>query len=189
MTRMPIRLITFGLTFGLGLGAMQAQDLSQLAKKTREDRLKTMQQKSVRVWNNDNIPKAPAREGPTAAGGMSPATPVTLPAVLRDEPPPTEATESETASLDSMRDKIRADQQQLKSLEERLRLEEDELSLMQVQQASELAPSVQSELSGKIQTKTAEVAAQRQAIEKAKKDLEAAEKEFKASGGTLEEKK
>lgn len=190
MKRMTNVLTLFGLILVLGLAPLQAQDLSQLAKKTREGRLKTMQQKSVRVWSNDNIPKAPAREGPTAAAGMSPVTlPATI-AVTAEEPPMTPAgAESEAAALDSTRDKIKQDQQKIKGLEERLRLEEDELSMLQIQQANELTPSVQSELSQKILAKNAEIASQRQGIEKARKDLEAATKEFKAIGGSLEEQK
>lgn len=190
MKRMTNFLTLFGLILALGLAPMQAQDLSQLAKKTRETRLKTMQQKSVRVWNNDNMPKAPAREGPTAAAGMSPVTlPAPIPVMPEGPSPPTGNAEPEGAALDSTRDKIKQDQQKIKGLEERLRLEEDELSMLQIQQANELTPSVQSELSQKIQAKNAEIASQRQTIEKAQKDLETAKKEFKAIGGSLEEQK
>lgn len=183
-------LIILGLAVAISLTTAQAQDLAQLAKKTREERMKAMQQRSVRVWNNDNIPKHPAGAGPTAAGGMAPVAPVTSPSALPAEPPPIDAgAESDAAALDSMRDKIKAGQQNLQGLEESLRLAEDELSLLQVQQASELAPETQSTLATQIKDKNAAVSGLRQEIDKAKKDLEGLKNDFKAQGGTLEEKK
>ena len=72
MKRMLSRTVMLGFSGLLAGGMLFGQDLAQLAKKTRQQSLKTKQQQSVRVWNNDNIPKAPARGGPTAAAGMSP---------------------------------------------------------------------------------------------------------------------
>jgi len=47
--------------------------LGDLARQQRTRRMKVMQERSVRVWSNDNIPRRPAGEGPTAAAGMTPA--------------------------------------------------------------------------------------------------------------------
>lgn len=168
----------------------QAQDLGKLATKTREQRMKTMQQKSVRIFNNDNMPKRPASEGPTAAAGMAPAPPQgTAAGAEFNETPPVEPPPSDTSEVDSMRDQIKKDGQSIKAMEERLRLAEDELSLMQVQQASELSPDTQAALGPQIKDKTSAVAALRQEIADAKKKLEKLEKDFKTQGGTLEEKK
>jgi len=165
---------------------MGAQDLSQLAKKTRENRLKTMQQKSVRVWNNDNMPKAPAQGGPTAAGGMSAVTPSPNPASLTNELPPPEDMASE---MDAVKDQAKGATQNVKSIEERLHLAEDELSLLEVQQASELSSTTQAEITRKVAAKKSEVQSQKQALEKAKEELENAEKALENIGGSLEEEK
>ena len=181
----------FAVSISLAAGIVRAQDLSQLAKKTREQRMKVMQQKSVRIWNNDNLPKRPAGEGPTAAGAMSAAPPPNYPGALEPEaPPPPEPQEStEAADLDSMRAQIKQDRQSVEGLEERLRLAEDELSLLQVQQASELSPDTQSALAAQIKDKNTAVSGLRQDVDKAKKEIEKLEKDFNSQGGTLEEKK
>jgi peptidoglycan hydrolase CwlO-like protein len=88
-----------------------------------------------------------------------------------------------------MRDQIKQGRQAVKGLEERRRLAEDELSLLQVQQASELSPDTQSSLAAQIKDKNVAVSGLRQDIDKAKKEIEKLEKDFKAQGGTLEEKK
>ena len=191
MKRVLFGLAIFVVSFSIASGTARAQDLSQLAKKTREQRMKVMQQKSVRIWNNDNLPQRPAGEGPTAAAGMSAAPPPNNPGAMEPEaPPPPEPPESpEAADLDSMRDQIKQGRQSVKGLEERRRLAEDELSLLQVQQASELSPDTQSSLATQIKDKNVAVSGLRQDIEKAKKENEKIEKDFKAQGGTLEEKK
>lgn len=184
-------MLIFAVSLSIAGGIAQAQDLSQLAKKTREQRMKVMQQKSVRIWNNDNLPQRPAGEGPTAAAGMSSTPPPNYPEAMEPEaPPPPEPNESAEASdLEAMRAQMKQGRQGLKSLEERLRLAEDELSLLQVQQASELSPDTQSALATQIKDKNAAVSGLRQDIDKAKKETEKLEKDFKAQGGTLEEKK
>jgi hypothetical protein len=138
------------------------------------------------------MPKKPANEGPTAAGGMSSsAPPPNYPGAFEAEPPPTPDPEppGEGPDLDSLRGELKQKRAGMKGMEDRLRLAEDELSLLQVQQASELSPETQAALAPQIQGKRTTVAALRGDIEKAKKEIEKLEKEFKTLGGTLEEKK
>jgi hypothetical protein len=191
MKRVCFAFFVFAVSISLAAGIVRAQDLSQLAKKTREQRMKVMQQKSVRIWNNDNLPKRPAGEGPTAAAGMSVTPPPNYPGTMEPEaPPPPELQESpEAADLDAMRAQIKQGRQNVKSLEERLRLAEDELSLLQVQQASELSPDTQTALATQIKDKNAAVSGLRQDIDKAKKETEKLEKDFKEQGGSMEVKK
>ena len=66
-------LAAFGISWLLGSNLASAQTLGDLARATRDKRMKVMQQKSVRIWTNDNMPRRPAGEGPTASTGMSPA--------------------------------------------------------------------------------------------------------------------
>jgi hypothetical protein len=77
---MKSRVLAFGLLVFWTAGAALAQDsaspapsLADLARRERANRLKIKMQHSVRVWNNDNMPRQPAGKGPTAAAGMSPA--------------------------------------------------------------------------------------------------------------------
>src|SRR5262245_27752237 len=126
------------------------QDLAALANKTKADRMKTKMQRSVRVWTNDNMPKRPAGEGPTAAGGMS-VTPSAAHSGDTPEPPPEPPqneppAEADAAAINDLRSQIKQAKEHLAGLEERQRLSEDELNLLMVQQASELAPDTQATL-------------------------------------------
>lgn len=191
MKRTLLALIILALAAAIGIAPAPAQDLTKLAKKTREDRLKVKQQKSVRIFNNENMPKPPAGEGPTAAADMlaSPPTESLEATHPESSPPPEPGDPDAAAAMESMRGQIKQTQQKLKALEGRLRLAEDELSLIQLQQASELSPDTQTAVSAKVKERSAEVAAQKQEIEKARKEVEKLEKDLKALGGTLEVKK
>ncbi len=186
-----IYLLAVSVLFVFALAPAPAQDLSKLANKTRDERLKVKMQKSVRVWTNDNMPKRPAGEGPTAAAGIG-ATPP--PPGTETGPPttpvePGEGPDEDASAVEGLRTQIKQIRERLTASEERQRLAEDELSLLQVQQATELAPDTQSELAAKVRAKNAAIDSRRQEIEKAKKDIEKLEKEFVAAGGTLEDKK
>lgn len=71
-------------------GTGEKASLADLARQQRAKRMKVMQERSVRIWTNDNMPKQPPSTGPTAAAGMSaaPSAPATEPG----------QTESSTAS-------------------------------------------------------------------------------------------
>jgi DNA repair exonuclease SbcCD ATPase subunit len=179
------------MAFMLPALAASAQDLAKLAKQSREQRMKVMKERSVRVYTNDNLPRRPAGEGLTAAGGMAAAPPALSDEQRREfeHPPEAEPDQSDQPDLDAMRDQLEQSRANLKGLEERLGLAEDELNLLRIQQASELAPDTQATLAAKIKDKSASVASLKQEIEKAKKEIEKAEKELKAAGGSLEGKK
>jgi len=91
---MTIRFVALGVALLWAASAILAQEsagrptsLGELARQERARRMKVMQEKSVRLWSNENIPRRPAGEGLTAAAGIS-ATP-TAPA---PEAAPTDAT-------------------------------------------------------------------------------------------------
>ena len=181
------RAFLIALVLVCGVSLARAQSLGDVARATRENRQKVMQQKSVRTWSNDNIPKAPPSSGPTAAAGMS-----------AEPPPPAQTTPAietpgeSSAPADAGADKKKSReywQQQFKSAREKFaaddeqqRLSEDELSLLQIQQARELTPETQTQLESSIKAKTADVEAKRAQAAKTKKALDDVEKEFRASG-------
>ena len=189
MKRHLFCLTILALTAAIGLAPAQVQDLAQLAKKTREERMKVKQQHSVRIWNNDNMPKRPAGEGPTAAAGMSSSPPAESPSAVVTEPSPESSEASDAAAIDALRDQIKQARQSLKGKQEQLSLAQDELNLLQVQQASELAPETQATLTAQLKDKHAAISGLHQEIDKTKKDIEGLEKNLKAQGGTLEEEK
>ncbi|MGH7248746.1 MAG: hypothetical protein ACREH9_11625, partial [Pseudomonadota bacterium] len=67
---------------------------------------------------------------------------------------------------------------------EEQQLAEDELTLLQSQQARELAAGTTGEAAAKIADKKAEVDSKREATEKAQKELDDLEKKFEQSGAT-----
>lgn len=194
MNTILLHVLALGFAAALVFPPAMAQDLGKLANKTKDERLKLKMARSVRVWTNDNMPKRPASEGPTAAAGMSATPPPNYPGSTEPEPPPTpdpveSSEESDAATIESLRGQIKQAKQSLAGLEERQRLAEDELSLLQVQQASELAPETQATLTPKISEKKQAISTRRQDMEKIRKEIEKLEKELKALGGTIEEKK
>jgi hypothetical protein len=70
----------------------------------------------------------------------------------------------------------------LTKAEEEQQVVQDELQLLQIQQARELSPDVQSELNDKISAKNAELEAKKAVTLKTQTALEDLEKEFTDSG-------
>jgi ribonuclease HII len=70
----------------------------------------------------------------------------------------------------------------LADAKERQQLAENELNLLQIQDARELDPATKAELAEKIKAKENEVPQTRAATEEAQKNLENLQNEFKASG-------
>jgi len=169
-----------------GISLARAQSLGDVARASREKRQKVMQQKSVRTWNNENIPKAPPSSGPTAAAGMSDAPPPAPAATSTETITPASSTPATGADKKKSREYW---QQQFKLArgkftadEEQQRLSEDELSLLQIQQARELAPETQTQLESAVKSKTADLDAKRAQAAKTRKAVDDLEKEFRESG-------
>ncbi|MGA2630720.1 MAG: hypothetical protein ABSG54_10955 [Terriglobia bacterium] len=181
------RAFLIALVLVCGVSLARAQSLGDVARATRENRQKVMQQKSVRTWSNDNIPKAPPSSGPTAAAGMSAEPPPpaqTTPAV---ETPgassaPADAGADKKKSREYWQQQFKVAREKYAADDEQQRLSEDELSLLQIQQARELTPETQTQLESSIKAKTADVEAKRAQAAKTKKALDDVEKEFRDSG-------
>jgi hypothetical protein len=180
----------FLLLFGLGAALLFTasllcpQSLGDFARAERAKRAKEAK-KPVRIVTNDNLPPRPPGEGLTAASSMSVAPPAEQMSPLPSEPtsPVPEAQGGDKQKTrEYWQEQFRSLRKQLADNEEQQRLVEDELSLLQIQQARELSPDVQSQLEAQIRSKNGEVEAKRAATAKTREKLDDLEKAFKESG-------
>ncbi len=131
---MKLKLVALGLVLAWTAGSVFAQDsggagesLADLARKERENRLKIKMARSVRVWNNDNMPRRPAGEGQTAARGMSPVP-------IASEPAPSSLAGA-TSSPESGAHDEKYYRAQMAELREKLELHKSQLAVLQQKQA------------------------------------------------------
>jgi hypothetical protein len=174
-----------GLILLLLASLVAAQSLGDLARQQREKQAKEGK-KPVKVFTNDDFPASPPAEAakpaepataePAAPPGETPAAP------QPEEPKP----EDKQKTREYWQGHFRAARQKIAAAQEQQGLSEDELSLLQLQQARELNPDAQSNLEAQVKTKQAEVDDRRAQTAKAQKDLEDLEKEFKESGAPEE---
>jgi hypothetical protein len=186
MKRKRLILAGVGLIALLVASLASAQSLGDLARQERAKRAKQTK-KPAKVYTNENMPARPPGEGPTAANTMS------------NEPPPEQASaatvpipgapeiksddkEDKQGSKELWQSRFKAAKQRVATDEDAQRLSEDELGLLQIQQARELDPDTLKDLEAKIKDKSADVEAKRAQTAKSKKAVEALEKEFKESG-------
>jgi len=184
----------------LPLLAMPQQSLGDLARQLRQQQLKAGL-KTTKVYTNDNLPARPPDETRAAASGM-PSTPALSPSdKAPTEPDSSHATgqtgkapetgqaaheaekpENTKGTKEYWQSRFKSARARLADAEERQQLAEDELNLLQIQDARELDANVKTELADKIKAKEDEVARSRAATEEAQKALEDLQEEFKASG-------
>jgi hypothetical protein len=196
MKTKTLMLAAIGFLILLVSSVAVAQSLGDLARQEREKRAKEAK-KPVRVITDEDLPPRPAAEAkPTAPSSESAEQPGEQPAEQAAEQPP--ATPSEEASApppaeeakpedkqktrDYWQGRFKAARQRVADAEELQRLAEDELSLLQIQQARELSLDAKSDLDAQVKAKSAEVDDKRAQTAKAQKALEDLEKEFKESG-------
>jgi len=188
-------LVVVGLLILLASSVVIAQSLGDLARQERAKRAKETK-KAVKVVTDEDLPPRPVEEPkattspsesadqpaeqPTEQATKPPATPpeeasAPLPA---EEPKP----EDKQKTRDYWQGRFKAAKQRIADAEELQRLAEDELSLLQIQQARELSPDAKSDLDAQVKAKSAEVDDKRAQTAKAQKALEDLEKDFKESG-------
>ena len=200
---MIIRICIFSFVIAitsLPLLAAPQRSLGDLARQLREQQLKAGL-KTTTVYTNDNLPGRPPDETRAVAAGTS-TTPATSSSekaqAERDsshaatqtiEAPETgqaanepEKPESRKGTKEYWQSRFKSARAQLADAQERQQLAEDELNLLQIQDAREPNPSVKPELADKIKAKEQEVSGTRAATEEAQKTLEELENEFNASG-------
>jgi hypothetical protein len=188
-------LAVVGLLILLASSVASAQSLGDLARQERAKRAKETK-KAVKVVTDEDLPPRPVEEPKaTTSPSESAEQPGEQPAEQAAEPP---ATPSEEASApppaeepkpedkqktrDYWQGRFKAAKQRIADAEELQRLAEDELSLLQIQQARELSPDAKSDLDAQVKAKSAEVESKRAQTAKAQKALEDLEKDFKESG-------
>ena len=184
----------------LPLLAAPQQSLGDLARQLRQQQLKAGL-KTTTVYTNDNLPARSPDETRAAASGMS-----STPAISASEKAQAERDSSHAATQTSRaretgqaanepekpgskkgtkeywQTRFKSARARLADAEERQQLAEDELNLLQIQDAREPNPNVKPELADKIKAKQDEVSGSRAATEEAQKTLEDLQNEFKASG-------
>src|SRR5208337_5158350 len=183
----------------LPLLAMPQQSLGDLARQLRQQQLKAGL-KTTKVYTNDNLPARPPDETRAAASGM-PSTPALSPSdKAPTEPDSSHATgqtgkapetgqaaheaekpENTKGTKEYWQSRFKSARARLADAEERQQLAEDELNLLQIQDARELDSDLKAELAGKIKAREDEVSQKREATEQARSAFEDLQKEFQAS--------
>jgi hypothetical protein len=193
-------LVIIVLGFGLGVVGARAAHAQSLADVARAERAKqAAQPKAVKVYTNDNIPHvtsmtaasesapggAPAEAGkPSEANATPPAS--TAASEAGKAPAPEEKAEDKAKTKEYWQSKFAEAQAAVSKADEELSLSQDELNLAQMNEARELDPDKQKELSQDVTAKQAAADSKREADEKAKQALDELKKEFEESGAPKE---
>jgi hypothetical protein len=189
---MKKRLILLFLAFAVAvpLCAATPQSLGEIARKLREQR-KEAGVKPVKVFTNDNLPARPPSEGPTASSGMAAAPAET--ATEAKPAAPAEATGQQSeAKPETAEDKMKtkeywqsafgAARAALAQAQEQQQASEDELNLLQIQQAQTMDMVTKGQLGQQVSAKQVEVTSKREETQKAREALDKLQKEFDESG-------
>ena len=153
----------------------QQESLGDVARQLRDQHDKGSR-KATKVFTNDNLPE-PKPGAKPAQASPHPATPPSETAGKPPEPP---------AGKDKTRDywqgKFKAARLDVAKAKEQQQLAEDELNLLQIQQAREMETTGKADLTAKVQAKQSEVDTNQAATDAAQNALDDLEKDFKASG-------
>jgi hypothetical protein len=191
MKKKSLLLAFLGLSFWLVASTVAAQSLGDFARQQREKQ--KVAKKAAKVYTNDELPARPPQEGATAAAGISPTpaqageeTGAQKPATEAKPPeaPPSEAEkpEDKTKTRDYWGGAFKAARDRLARAQEEQQLVQDEIQLLQMQDAREFQQDVKAEAAQKIAARKDELEAKLAATAKAQKALAALEQEFKESG-------
>jgi ribosome-binding protein aMBF1 (putative translation factor) len=200
---MIIRICAFSFVVAitsLPLLAAPQQSLGDIARQLRQQQLKAGL-KTTRVYTNDDLPARPPDETRAAASGMSSTPAVSSSDKAQAEPDSSHAAtetskapetgqaanepekpENKKGTKEYWQSRFKSARARLADAEERQHLAEDELNLLQIQDAREIDPTAKAELADKIKAKENEVSGSRAATAEAQKTLLDLENEFKASG-------
>ena len=200
---MTIRICAFSFVVAitsLPLLAAPQQSLGDLARQLRQQQPKAGQ-KTTTVYTNDNLPARPPDETRAAASGMSSTPAISSSDKAQAEPDSSRAAtetskapergqaanepekpENKKGTKEYWQSRFKSARARLADAEERQQLAEDELNLLQIQDAREIDPTAKAELADKIKAKENEVSGSRAATAEAQKTLLDLENEFKASG-------
>ena len=205
MKRIGFRAGTVILALSFLACAAQAQSLGEIARKLSAERAQ-QKQKATKVYTNDNIPRAPSIELSTPTSAAEPATAnsqsqsksanganntseKTEPSGA--SPISTSGAQQRTsgeAPMNSMKTKaywqarFKEARAALALAKERQELDENELSLLNLQKVRDLNHNQQVSLGNQISTKQSELAMRRAETQKAQRALDELQKKFKESG-------
>jgi hypothetical protein len=180
----PLVLTAALVLLGSPVRSTAQESLGDLARQVREQRAKS-EKKPVKVFTNDDLPQRPPVEGRTAASAMSTTPKTEQPAAEKQETKET-SKEDKIKTKDFWQARFKAAREVLAHQKEIQQLAEDELNLLQIQQARELDPTAKQDLDGKVQAKQAEVEQARAVTAKAQKALDDLGEDFKESGAPEE---
>lgn len=176
--------------------ATPAQSLGEVARQCRQER-EAREKKGevpVKVFTNDDIARMPpitilkssmqAPSSPETEPSAAPQSPAaTLSGKQAGVPSaPSGKAKNREKSKEYWQARFKAARAALAHAKEEQILVEDELRLLQIQQARELNPDRSRKLNGRIDAATAELKTKLAATEKARQAMEKLEKEFKDSG-------
>jgi hypothetical protein len=188
-----IAVLCLSAALPLAAQSTQPQSLGDVARQLREQKEKDAK-KPAKVITNDNLAAPVPGEAVTVMSG-TPATPST-PETSASKPAAPEAEtgnetvkppESKPKTREEWEAKIKAARQDLAKAKEMQQLSEDELNLLQIQEAQEINLGTKADLDAKIQAKQSEVDVNKATTEAAQKALDDLEKEFKDSGEAPDE--
>lgn len=179
-TRVLLLSLVVFWTPSLLLAQSSGTSLGDLARKERAEQMKIKMARSVRVWNNDNMPRRPAGEGPTAAGGMSAAPVVTLPV----EAPPSEPAAGSSAHDEKYyRDRMAALRENLELHKSQLAVLEQKQSQGQTQYFSDPNKTLQEEFSrSELNKRNDEISKKQEEIAKDEKAIEDLQDQLRREG-------
>lgn len=192
MSRFTLLLTIVALSIALPLVARPQQDqsLGDVARQLREQRQKDAK-KATKVFTNDNLPEPkpmetvttlngpPAAPAPAAQAASKPATSAP-PEEANSKPPEPPGDKAKTR--DYWQDRFRSARQDVARAKEQQQLSEDELNLLQIQQAREMDPIAKQDLDSKVQAKQSEADTNKAATDAAQKNLDGLATAFKDSG-------
>ena len=184
------------LMFLVAGGAVAAeQSVGEAARQTRRQREKETK-KVVKVFTNDNLPAPAPWETVTPPPEIAKSTAESEAESETKSKPAGSAAKATEPAADKFEDKKKtkeywqeaftAARSELAAAESAQRLSQDELSLLQIQQAREIDPNVQSQVATKIEAKQAELAAIQTRVDKSRQALDDLQKVFDASGDPAE---
>ena len=127
-------------------------------------------------------PAPPSHEAPPSTDGKTTSKPANPPPSEGAGSKQPESPDDKANTRDYWQGKFRAARQDLAKAKELQQIAEDELNLLQIQQAREMDPTAKADLTSKVQAKQSEVDTNKAATEAAAKTLDDLEEAFKDSG-------
>lgn len=179
-----IAILCLGSVLPLAAQSTQQESLGDVARQVRQQKTQGPQT-TTKVLTNDNLP-APVPGDIT----VLPASPdASTPAADKDKPVAADKDETKPESKDykswtrdQWQGKFKVARQDLAHAKEKQQLAEDELNLLQIQQARELDPVAKQGLDDKIAAKQSEVDVNKSTTAAAQQALDDLQKDFKDSG-------